>query len=272
MRNTQKSGFTLIELLVVIAIIAILAAMLLPALSKARENARSATCINNLKQIGLGLHMYAEDYKGYIWFSDYSDVTSNTAAGADALVKSAFANEVYRAYFPTSVLACPSLSPKQFDAGNPKRIYGARCSYTYTEAGGGNVRATVPNPYIHRNTALKTRRTGSTSFRGNLQPHNLWILADSVNANPSSADYMQQWHTVYDGIYADTWAVHRTPGRVHFRHNGRVNLLFIDGHVESATEERFMEATMDHSDYVGYATGNRWEVIDRKNVLKEISW
>jgi prepilin-type N-terminal cleavage/methylation domain-containing protein/prepilin-type processing-associated H-X9-DG protein len=59
------TGFTLIELLVVIAIIAILAAILFPVFGRARENARRASCQSNLKQIGLGLVQYAQDYDGY---------------------------------------------------------------------------------------------------------------------------------------------------------------------------------------------------------------
>ena len=67
--QVKQNCFTLIELLVVIAIIAILAAMLLPALSAARERARSARCMNNLKQIGLAVFMYAGDSDGNIPYS-----------------------------------------------------------------------------------------------------------------------------------------------------------------------------------------------------------
>ena len=58
----RNGGFTLIELLVVIAIIAILAAILFPVFARAREKARDATCLSNLRQLGTALHMYAADY------------------------------------------------------------------------------------------------------------------------------------------------------------------------------------------------------------------
>ncbi len=64
-RRRKRFSFTLIELLIVIAIIAILAAMLLPALNKARETAKASTCVNNLKQLTTAMFLYADDHDGW---------------------------------------------------------------------------------------------------------------------------------------------------------------------------------------------------------------
>src|SRR5690242_14465062 len=108
--NTEgkpRHGFTLIELLVVIAIIAILAAMILPALARAKEKAKRIGCLNNLKQMGLGSMLYAQDFNGHLtmhsWINSGSHNYRSEVAPFLALTDRSAADDDLNWLYPTYV-------------------------------------------------------------------------------------------------------------------------------------------------------------------------
>ena len=104
MKTRKKFGFTLIELLVVIAIIAILAAILFPVFARARENARRASCLSNLKQIGIAVMQYTQD-------NDEKYMYQHENAGSGDPVPSYYWFEPLQPYIKsTQVFRCPSMS------------------------------------------------------------------------------------------------------------------------------------------------------------------
>jgi prepilin-type N-terminal cleavage/methylation domain-containing protein len=94
----RARGFTLLELLVVIAIIAILASLLLPAIARAKENARRIQCLNNIRQLGLSVRMYVDDHEGFFPLRTYKPCWPGRMSNEIASAK---------------ILVCPSDGPKE---------------------------------------------------------------------------------------------------------------------------------------------------------------
>lgn len=210
----MKRGFTLIEVLVVAAVVALLAAILLPSLHRARDQGKRALCLANLHQLATATAMYLDDNRDYFW-RYYVDVTTPRGRlwwfGFEAggprsgshrpLDKSRGALAKYLCSTDDG-LQCPSFP---YSEGTYFPKFAARsASYGF-------------------NIVLQNRRR--TAYQNRLA--RVFVFADGVHFdfNPG----INEGHYIEYALRPD---LRMMSGYGHFRHNGRANVLFLDGHVE----------------------------------------
>ena len=218
---SRRHGFTLIELLVVIAIIAILASILFPAFARARENARRATCMSNLKQIGLAFMQYTQDYDEAYPLTSFRDTTNETnplneswTIGAAPYLKS------------TQIFRCPSDSGTIWNtpAAPPANNYYTTSYLMNAWMAGKQVYAKQSAILSASTVALLTESNGVS--RDHFHPF-YWGTGSGITGLPEKTGFMTGSAT-WDAALKQTTEIPLT------RHLEGFNIAYADGHVKWA--------------------------------------
>jgi prepilin-type N-terminal cleavage/methylation domain-containing protein/prepilin-type processing-associated H-X9-DG protein len=218
--NNRKTAFTLIELLVVISIIALLAAILFPVFARARENARRASCQSNLKQIGLGVLQYSQDYDEKLPMAFNGD----TGGGSfDANTVERGWSEMIQPYTKSlQILQCPS------DAFPP--VAAGSNDFGYTDYGMNNFcTPTLCESYL---TGVPLASLGTPALTlmifelGNGDSSNSYSGCSDYNCSSAGGNVSGQ---TGDATSHGTTNTNPNSGYIHFEGQ---NVSFADGHVK----------------------------------------